>query len=71
MSTGTTPVAIWTGTLTLLGVTLRTAVLEHGQRIIHAEDMERLFVAMRDTEATFTPEEISAYAAFRRGDHPV
>ena len=41
------PTSIWQGTFTVWGVTLHCHVLSDGQRVIDAEDVERLFGAGR------------------------
>lgn len=63
-----TPTATWTGTLTILGVTLRVSVLDNGQRVIHADDISALFEAMSDdTNETIREDEVYRLAQFMRG----
>lgn len=42
------PKAVWEGTFTLFGVTLRCATLDNGERVIRAEDMARFFKALQE-----------------------
>lgn len=61
------PEAVWTGTLRLLGVELRTAVLDDGKRVIHAEDMERLFARMGEPGVAMSKQDIANYRTFMLG----
>jgi len=66
------PSAISESTFTLLGVTLRCCVLDNGERIINAEDVEQLFEAMASpgtingTSKDVT-EEMEKFAKWRLG----
>jgi len=44
------PKAIWEGVFPVFGVPLRCYVLDNGQRIINADDMDRLFEFMGTEE---------------------
>jgi hypothetical protein len=46
------PRAVWTGALDIFGITLHVSVLDNGQRVFHADDVEALFEAMGDVEVT-------------------
>jgi hypothetical protein len=66
------PRAIWEGTFTMFGVTLRCYVLDDGARIIHADDVARLFEVMGQ-EGNVMPsdeEAIREFAMWQKGvDH--
>jgi hypothetical protein len=65
------PTAVWEGTLTILGVTLRVSVLDNGQRVIHADDIHALFEAMGDGTADDTRmDDVRRLADFMRGGRP-
>ena len=60
----TVPRAVWVGTFTLFGVPLRCSVLDTGERVIDADDVERLFEAMGD-DAEIDVAELERFARWR------
>ena len=61
------PVAVWSGTFTLLGVTLKCHVLDTGQRIIDADSVALLFDALADPKAVIDHDELAEFARWRAG----
>ena len=61
------PVAVWSGELTLSGVTLHVHVLDNGMRVIDAADFEALFEAWENGGAVPLEAEIQAFARWQRG----
>jgi hypothetical protein len=61
-----TPVSVWQGEMTLLGVTLHLHVLDDGTRIVEAEDMAALLEAM-GRGAPADEDEMAAFARWLRG----
>ena len=61
-----TPVSVWQGEMTLLGVTLHLHVLDDGTRIIEAQDMVALLEAMQHG-GPVDEDEIAAFARWQRG----
>jgi hypothetical protein len=61
-----TPVSVWTGEMTLLGVTLHVHVLDDGTRIIEAGDMAALLEAMEHAGRA-EEDEMAAFARWLRG----
>lgn len=56
------------GEFRLFGVTLHCHVLDDGQRIIEADDVERLFDAMAECEpVSCVEEDLRAFAKWMRG----
>jgi hypothetical protein len=60
------PVAVWSGELTMCGVTLHIHVLDDGRRIIDAADFEAFFRAM-ESGAEMSQAEAEAFARWERG----
>ena len=60
------PVAVWSGSFTVLGVELRCHVLSDGQRIIEQDSVHRFFDALANTSDFFTNTEANSLAAFYR-----
>jgi len=60
------PVAVWSGELTLSGVTLHVHVLGDGKRIIDAADFAALMEAW-GTGAEIDQAEVEAFARWQRG----
>ena len=60
------PVPVWSGEMTLLGVTLHLHVLQDGTRIIEAQDMIALVEAM-EHGGPFDEDELAAFARWQRG----
>lgn len=66
-----TPAAVWSGELTMCGVTLHVHVLGNGMRIIDADDFRAFWqavesgTALRPTEA-----EVAAFARWQNGGEP-
>ena len=60
---GVLPVAVWTGTVTLMGEPLTFHVLDDGMRIIEAESLERFMKALASGPAP-TTEEIGEFIGF-------
>lgn len=71
MATETIPTAVWEGTFTIMGVPLRCSVLNNGQRVINAEDIDALFDAMGDDERDIDREalqlELDAFGKWQHG----
>jgi hypothetical protein len=63
-----TPVSVWSGEMTLLGVTLHLHVLDDGTRIVEAQDMAALVEAM-GRGGPVDEGEIAAFARWQRGIH--
>jgi len=61
-----TPVSVWQGEMTLLGVTLHLHVLDDGTRIIEAADMVALLEAMEHVGPADV-DEMAAFARWQRG----
>jgi hypothetical protein len=61
-----TPVSVWQGEMTLLGVTLHLHVLDDGMRIIEAADMAALLEAM-ERDRVVDEDEMAAFARWLRG----
>lgn len=61
------PVAVWSGELTLSGVTLHVHVLDSGWRIIEAADLDALMRAWAEG-AEMTRAEAEAFARWQRGE---
>ena len=64
-----TPVSVWQGEMTLLGVVLHLHVLDDGTRIIEAADMVALLEAM-GRGGPVDEDEIAAFARWQRGGEP-
>lgn len=62
------PTAVWTGTFTLFGVDVRCSVLDNGQRVVHSEDVHRMFIAMADESRDYGPGDIEAFSRWQRGE---
>ena len=62
-----TPVSVWQGEMTLLGVKLHFHVLNDGTRIIEAEDMVALLEAMGGGGPA-DEDEIAAFARWQQGE---
>jgi hypothetical protein len=60
------PVAVWSGEMRLLGVTLHCHVLDDGTRIIEAGDMVALLEAM-ERGGPVDEGEMAAFARWQRG----
>lgn len=60
------PTAIWSGTFTVWGIELRCHVLDTGQRIVEAEDMERFIHAMEDGDLD-TRGDMAEFVRWQRG----
>jgi hypothetical protein len=65
MSLGDLPHSVWSGTFRVYGTTLRCHVLSDGQRVIDADDVERLFAGMGNG-AGGAPEELAELTEFIR-----
>lgn len=62
------PVATWEGTFTILGVPLRCAVLDNGQRVVNAEDVMRWLGAMDDPGSPQSdPLEVQRFMRWKNG----
>ena len=61
------PKAIASSTMRILGVDLTVHVLDNGERVIDAGDIERLFEAMGDSDTPLTEDEAVALAKSIRG----
>jgi hypothetical protein len=61
-----TPVSVWQGEMTLLGVTLHVHVLDDGTRIIEAQDMAAFLEAM-ERDRVVDEDEMAAFARWLRG----
>jgi hypothetical protein len=61
-----TPVSVWQGEMTLLGVVLHLHVLDDGMRIIEAPDMAALLEAM-GSGAPADEDEMAAFTLWLRG----
>ncbi len=65
------PQAIWSGELTICGVTLHCHVLADHRRIIDADDVAAFFAAMERPDFLFTKEDAERLAGFIKGkDRP-
>jgi hypothetical protein len=60
------PVAVWSGELTLAGVTLRVHVLDDGMRIIDAGDFDALWAAL-EAGAQIDEDDVAAFARWQHG----
>jgi hypothetical protein len=58
------PTPVWSGTFTIWGVELHCHVLDNGQRIIEAADVERLFTAPRGSA---DDPDLLAFVRWQRG----
>ena len=66
------PRAIREATFTLYGVPVRCVVLDTGQRVINAEDFDRLMMAISDSgesDRDYEPGDVVAFHAWRHGIH--
>ena len=61
-----TPVSVWSGEMTLLGVVLHLHVLDDGTRIVEAQDMVALLEAM-GRGGPVDEDEMAAFACWQRG----
>lgn len=59
------PHAVWEGTFTLGGFTIRCSVLDDGRRVINAEDLDAFF--MGDYAEALTDAEAQEFAKWSRG----
>ena len=59
--------SVWKGTFTIGGIVLRCHVLEDGQRIIEAEDVEKLFEAMGNKNFKINDGDMKAFAKWQKG----
>ncbi len=64
---GTLPRAVWEGTFTLYGVPVRCAVLDNGQRVLHAEDVAALFAAMGQEDREYPIGDVAAFSRWQKG----
>ena len=62
------PRAVWTGTFRIFGVDLKCAVLDNGQRIIDADNVNELFAVMSEPNTEWRPDDpgLIAFAKWRR-----
>jgi hypothetical protein len=65
--TSGTPVSVWQGEMTLLGVVLHLHVLDDGTRIIEAQDMAALLEAM-ERGGRADEDEMATFARWLRGE---
>lgn len=63
------PRSIGQGEFTIFGVTLHCHVLDNGQRIIEAQDIERLFQAMAGPIEK-SEDDLERFARWMRGMNP-
>lgn len=60
--------AVWSGEFTLFGVTLRCHVLADGQRIVDAEDFQRVLNVMGGGDCpALDPDEAARFARWQSG----
>ena len=67
------PRAISEATFTLYGVTVRCAVLDSGERVINAEDFDRLMMAITDSaesDREYPPGDVVAFHSWRHERRP-
>lgn len=58
------PRAIWSGTFHVFGVDLKCHVLSDGRRIIEADSLQKMFVAMLTAN---DPGDLEAFGRWQRG----
>jgi hypothetical protein len=63
------PHAIWSGSFHMFGVEVKCYVLSTGQRVIDANSMNELMLAMGSSEE-IDPGDLGAFGAWQRGHQP-
>lgn len=64
------PKSIAQGVINLGGFKLRTHVLDNGQRVIEADDMERFFKLLETGEINISEADATEFAKFMHGIEP-